>query len=115
MDMCNAVKDTKLAKLYTSKQRCMFEFNSCTIYLTNREKIVAGRSGTSLVPQTSDFQPAQGQLASYDVDCEFYSNFICNVLHRRLTGYEAARCSQFSHTCPLRERALRWKEDHYSA
>jgi hypothetical protein len=111
MDMCNAVRDAKLAKLYTSRQRCMFEFNNCTIYLANREKIVVAKADANRALEFNDFQVCQEQMDAYDVDCEFYSNSLCNVLHRRLTFYEVVRCSQFSDTCPLREKALRWRED----
>lgn len=105
MDMCGAVKDPRLARLYTSKQRCMYEYTSCSIYVANREK----------APEQKTERPVETNLATQSapsgitVDCEFYVEGECHVMHRKLLEFEIKRCANYSQTCPLRERALRMR------
>jgi hypothetical protein len=106
MDMCGAEKDPKLARLYTSRQRCMFDFRVCSIYLANRSR--APSTALENSRQTSEVHEPR-QLPSSTkivVDCEFYLDSSCDVMHRRLTIHEELLCSKYSQTCPLRERAL---------
>jgi hypothetical protein len=104
MDMCSAVKDPKLAKLYTSRQRCMYEYKSCSIYTANQDRIPAQGN---VDQKSSLYAEVDGASPQVEVDCEFFSNGECRVMHRLLMRFEALRCAQYSHTCPLRERALR--------
>lgn len=104
MDMCGAVADPKLAKLYTSRQRCMYEYGSCSIYLANRDRVrrIEDRAGFSAANPNLD-----GKNLNIVVECEFYSEGVCRVLRRQLTIFEAKRCASHYQTCPIRERALR--------
>ncbi|PSN84018.1 hypothetical protein B9P99_04490 [Candidatus Marsarchaeota G1 archaeon OSP_B] len=97
MDMCSAIKDPKLAKLYTSRNRCMFEFEQCVIYNSNKT-LVSTKKLEELV--TPSFE------SSIEVGCEYYSQGSCLVLRRILMPTEVARCSQFYSTCPLRLKAM---------
>jgi hypothetical protein len=104
MDMCSAVKDLRLAKLYTSRQRCMYEFKSCSIFAANSDRAPSEEVvDHKMESYTSQEQPS----LNIEVDCEFFGDGECRVMHRKLMQFEIQRCAQYSHTCPLRERALR--------
>ena len=134
MDLCNAIKDVRLARLYTSRQRCMFEYSSCSIYIAQgdrgRQTVAAQQDGGqpltrgagSNASQTTlggdhaaGSQPApQPQAAeavdaleALEVECEFFYSGSCRAMGRRLTRYEAQRCSEHYEICPIREKALR--------
>ncbi|MEM3857316.1 MAG: hypothetical protein QXI37_02270 [Thermoprotei archaeon] len=115
MDMCNAVKDLRLAKLYTSRQRCMFEFSTCTIYVAHGGSSVQAQKEINPVQtgiqQASAVPDAPTQVhadyATVEVECEFFSADMCTVLERKLTNAEILRCSRHYDVCPFRERALK--------
>lgn len=106
MDMCGAVKDPRQARLFTSRQRCMYEYKTCSIYMANQDKVQQPEDKPKQDIQT---YTVGDKPVSVAVDCEFYLEGECRVMHRKLLMFEINRCANYSNTCPLRERALRMR------
>lgn len=74
--------------------------------MANQEKV---QHAEDKVEQPVETYTVADRPVNIAVDCEFYSDGECRVMHRKLLMFEINRCANYSQTCPLRERALKMR------
>ncbi|MEM0120109.1 MAG: hypothetical protein QW688_01550 [Thermoprotei archaeon] len=86
----------------------MYEYKSCSIFASNADRVPMEKTEQRVELYTQKPQSSNvDQSSNVNVDCEFFVDGECRVMHRKLMQFEVHRCAQYSHLCPLREKALK--------